>query len=49
MIHSDSRSGLLALDELISGDHYLFIREDYMQRREYLVNDGMVEDMFGPF
>lgn len=45
----DSRAGLLALDELISGNRYLFIREAYMQRREYLVKDGQVEDMFGAF
>ncbi|PCJ17938.1 MAG: hypothetical protein COA96_17335 [SAR86 cluster bacterium] len=46
---TDSRSGLLALDELISGDRYLFVREAYIQRREYLVKDGMVEDEFGAF
>lgn len=46
---TDSRAGLLALDELIAGDKYLFIREAYIQRREYLVNDGQVEDDFGSF
>ena len=46
---TDSRSGLLALDELISGDRYLFVREAYMQRRNYLVKDGMIEDEFGAF
>ena len=45
----DSRSRLLALDELITGDRYLFVREAYMQRREYLVTDGQVEDEFGDF
>ena len=45
----DSRSGLLALDELISGDEYLFIREASTQNREYLVNDGQIEDEFGSF
>ncbi len=45
----DSRSALLALDELISGDKYLFIREAYVQNREYLVNDGEIEDEFGAF
>ena len=30
---ADSRSGLLALDELITGDRYLFVREAYVQRR----------------
>jgi phospholipid-binding lipoprotein MlaA len=46
---TDSRSGLLALDELITGDRYLFVREAYVQRREYLVKDGLVEDEFGDF
>ncbi len=46
---TDSRSGLLALDELIIGDRYLFVREAYVQRREYLVTDGQVEDDFGDF
>ena len=45
----DSRSGLLALDELISGDKYLFVREAYVQNREYLVIDGEIEDEFGSF
>lgn len=46
---TDSRSGLLALDELIRGDRYLFVREAYVQRRDYLVADGLVEDEFGDF
>ena len=46
---TDSRSGLLALDELITGDRYLFVREAYVQRREYLVTDGQLEDEFGDF
>jgi len=45
----DSRSSLLALDELISGNRYLFVREAYNQRREYLVKDGVIEDEFGAF
>ncbi len=46
---TDSRSRLLALDELITGNRYLFVREAYVQRREYLVTDGKVEDGFGDF
>ena len=46
---TDARSGRLALDELITGDRYLFVREAYVQRREYLVSDGQVEDEFGDF
>lgn len=45
----DSRSGLLALDELVIGNKYLFFREAYVQRREYLLSDGQVEDVFGSF
>lgn len=46
---TDSRSDVLALDELITGNRYLFIREAYLQRREYLINDGMLDDPFGDF
>ncbi len=45
----DTRASLLSLDELVSGDRYLFFREAYVQRREYLVNDGQIEDEFGDF
>ena len=45
----DSRSSLLALDELIAGDEYLFIREAYIQRREFLISDGQNADIFGSF
>lgn len=41
------RAALLDLEHLMSGDKYVFIREAYLQRREYLVNDGQVEDDFG--
>lgn len=43
----DDRAGLLRAEALISGDRYTFIREAYLQRRDYLVNDGVVEDDFG--
>lgn len=46
---TDARSGLLALDDLISGNRYLFIREAYIQRRNFLVNDGRVDNEFGSF
>lgn len=45
----DSRSGLLALDELVSGDKYIFFREASIQNREYLINDGQIEGEFGDF
>ena len=42
-----TRAGLLSTEELASGDFYLFVRDAYLQRREYLNNDGEVEDDFG--
>ncbi len=42
-----SRAGLLQGEDLISGDKYLFIRDAYLQRREFLIKDGEVEDDFG--
>lgn len=43
----DGRAQLLKAEELISGDRYIFIRDAYLQRRQFLVNDGVVEDSFG--
>lgn len=43
----DTRVSLLEAEELMSGDRYTFVREAYLQRREFLVNDGVVEDDFG--
>ncbi len=43
------RVGLLELDNVISGDKYLFVRDVYLQRNRYLVNDGAIEDDFGDF
>lgn len=45
----DGRSRLLAFDELVFGDEYIFVREAYAQRREFLKLDGQVEDEFGDF
>jgi len=45
----DTRASLLSMDELVTGNRYLFFREAYMQRRQYLVNDGQVDDEFGDF
>jgi phospholipid-binding lipoprotein MlaA len=44
---ASTRAELLGLDDVISGDSYLFVRDVYLQRREYLMNDGAVEDDFG--
>lgn len=43
----DERARLLSAEELISGDRYSFIREAYLQRREYLISNGALEDDFG--
>jgi phospholipid-binding lipoprotein MlaA len=43
----DTRASLLSLEKNITGDKYIFIRDVYLQRREYLINNGEVEDDFG--
>ena len=40
----DLRAGLLDAETLISGDRYLFLRDAYIQQREFLINDGEIED-----
>lgn len=40
----DSRAALLQQERLISGDRYLFIRDAYLQNRDYEINDGEIED-----
>lgn len=42
----DTRASLLAADKLIRGDKYTFIRNAYLQNREFKVKDGKVEDDF---
>ncbi len=42
----DTRADLLSAEELVQGDEYSFIRDAYMQRREFLATDGAVEDDF---
>lgn len=39
----DTRAELLAAEQLLSGDRYTAMRDAYMQRREFLVNDGEVD------
>lgn len=43
----DIRADLIPAEGIISGDRYSFIRSLYLQRREYLINDGQLEDEFG--
>jgi len=45
----DGRRALLSSEELLSGDEYIFIRDAYLQRREYLVADGVVYDEWDDF
>lgn len=40
------RASLLKAEAVIQGDSYAFIRDAYLQRRDYLVKDGQVEDIF---
>ena len=42
----DKRSDLISSEGFITGDRYTFIRSAYLQNREFLVNDGQVEDEF---
>ncbi|MBF7730813.1 MlaA family lipoprotein [Pseudomonas sp. N040] len=42
----DTRANLLKAEELITGDKYVFIRNAYLQNREFNVQDGEVEDDF---
>jgi phospholipid-binding lipoprotein MlaA len=39
-----TRADLLDAEELIYGDKYLFIRDVYLQRRDFLIKDGAVEE-----
>lgn len=40
----DTRARLLEAESLVSGDEYLFIRDAYLQRRQFLIDDGQVEE-----
>lgn len=42
----DTRASLLSAEKLITGDKYVFIRNAYLQNREFKVQDGNVEDDF---
>ena len=41
------RAKLLGSDELVSGDKYTFLKDAYLQRRQFLINDGEFQDSFG--
>lgn len=40
----DARAALLSSEQLISGDRYLFIRDAYLQSREYKIKDGQLDE-----
>lgn len=42
-----TRANLLELEKNITGDKYTFIRDVYLQRRNFLINNGEVADDFG--
>ncbi len=42
----DARASLLARERLIAGDRYRFIRNAFLQNREFRVRDGNVIDDF---
>ena len=40
------RDELTDAEQLVSGDRYRFIRDAYLQQREYLIADGEIDDPF---
>jgi phospholipid-binding lipoprotein MlaA len=42
----DNRAALINVDGLITGDRYIFVRDAYLQQREYLINGEIVDDFF---
>ena len=42
----DTRASLLSAEKMITGDKYVFIRNAYLQNREFKVTDGQVVDDF---
>jgi phospholipid-binding lipoprotein MlaA len=43
---TDTRAQLLSAEKLIKGDKYVFIRNAYLQMREFKVKEGKVQDDF---
>jgi phospholipid-binding lipoprotein MlaA len=43
----DVRADVIPIETAASGDRYIFLREAFLQKREYDVKDGEVEDTFG--
>jgi phospholipid-binding lipoprotein MlaA len=45
----DYRARLLDAEDLMTGDRYIFLRDAYLQRREFFVSRGQVDDNFSDF
>jgi phospholipid-binding lipoprotein MlaA len=45
----DNRASLVGAEGLITGDRYIFVRDAYLQQREYFIKGGAVEDTFSNF
>lgn len=45
----DRRADLFKIEDLISGDRYSFFKNTYLQQRNYLIHDGVVDDNFGDY
>lgn len=43
----DTRASLMPLEKSITGDKYVFMREVYLQHRDFVIKNGEVEDSFG--
>ncbi len=42
----DTRASLLSAEKMINGDRYIFVRNAFLQNREFKVKDGQVKDDF---
>jgi phospholipid-binding lipoprotein MlaA len=42
----ETRASLLDTEQFIGGDRYIFIRDAYLQRRDFLIHDGQIKDEF---
>jgi phospholipid-binding lipoprotein MlaA len=42
----DTRASFLDAEKMVTGDKYIFLRNAYLQNREFRVKDGQVEDDF---
>jgi len=45
----DNRAAIEPAADLITGDRYIFVRDAYLQQREYFVTGGAVVDTFSDF